>query len=219
MQDIFCDASEKLNEGFEYEKTYNKQQAKDCYNKAIELLNSALNLPCDNAKSVATTLNVQKNIELASNRLAKLERTCTKTKQPCIVQASFIYKSAFNEDSNIKGDPTLIKIITSEMISTNKIKFSDIAGQKAAKQALKEAVIWPSLTGDRSPPNGILLFGPPGNGKTLLAKALANESKYKFFNISASSLTSKWVGEGEKLVRTLFIVAKHYQPSIIFMGE
>lgn len=143
MQDIFCVASEKLNEGFEYEKNYNKQQAKNCYNKAIEMLQSALNLPSDSAKSVATTLNVQKNIELAKKRLAKLEQV--KARQPCIVQASCTFKTAFNEDSNIKGDPILIKIIMSEMISTSKIKLIDIAGQKAAKQALKEAVIWPSL--------------------------------------------------------------------------
>ncbi|KAJ2158470.1 putative 26S proteasome subunit yta6 [Coemansia sp. RSA 552] len=129
-------------------------------------------------------------------------------------------------DERLKNiDPRMIEMIESEILtSAQTLTWDDIAGLGQAKRAVHMAVIYPLLKpelfqGIRSPPKGLLLFGAPGTGKTLIAKCIASQAGATFFNISASSLTSKWIGEGEKMVRALFAVARVRQPTVIFIDE
>mmetsp|Transcript_84271 Transcript_84271/g.272759 ORF Transcript_84271/g.272759 Transcript_84271/m.272759 type:complete len:489 (-) Transcript_84271:284-1750(-) len=104
------------------------------------------------------------------------------------------------------------------------VRWDDVAGLKAAKDALQETVILPArfpqlFTGKREPWHGVLLYGPPGTGKSFLAKACATEADATFFSISSSDLVSKWMGESERLVRSLFEMARENRPAVIFIDE
>ena len=140
----------------------------------------------------------------------------------------FSEKAAEDEESDPRYkniDMKMVELIKNEIMDCGqRVEWDDIAGLEFAKETVKEIVVYPLLrpdifTGLRGPPKGLLLFGPPGTGKTLIGKCIAHEANCTFFSISASSLTSKWVGEGEKMVRALFAVAKVHQPSVVFIDE
>ncbi|MFQ6665425.1 hypothetical protein Gotur_032155 [Gossypium turneri] len=106
------------------------------------------------------------------------------------------------------------------------VSFDDIGALENVKDTLKELVMLPLQRPDlfckgqlTKPCKGILLFGPPGTGKTMLAKAVATEAGANFINISMSSITSKWFGEGEKYVKAVFSLASKIAPSVIFVDE
>ncbi|MBU4492979.1 MAG: CDC48 family AAA ATPase, partial [Nanoarchaeota archaeon] len=105
------------------------------------------------------------------------------------------------------------------------VKWTDIGGLEDVKQELKEAVEWPLKNPESfknlgvKPPKGILIYGAPGTGKTLLAKAVANESDANFILVKGPEMLSKWVGESEKAVRAVFKKARQTAPTIIFFDE
>ncbi len=111
------------------------------------------------------------------------------------------------------------------LIEVPNIRWSDIGGLEAQKQELIEAIEWPLKDSDSfkrmgiKPPKGILLFGPPGCGKTLLARAVATESQANFIGIKGPEVLSKWVGESEKAIREVFRKARIASPTIIFFDE
>lgn len=110
-------------------------------------------------------------------------------------------------------------------VEVDEVHWDEVGGLGQAKQELIEAVEWPlkypeafELLGIR-PPKGILLYGLPGTGKTLLAKALATESQVNFISVKGPELLSKWVGESERAVREMFRKARQAAPSLIFFDE
>jgi len=118
--------------------------------------------------------------------------------------------------------PTAMREVYIEVPTT---RWEDIGGLEAVKEDLKEAVEWPLNTPEIfvrlgiKPPKGILLFGPPGCGKTLLAKAVATESAANFITVKGPEVFSKWVGESEKAIREVFRKARMAAPAIIFFDE
>mmetsp|Transcript_30572 Transcript_30572/g.86453 ORF Transcript_30572/g.86453 Transcript_30572/m.86453 type:complete len:921 (+) Transcript_30572:1966-4728(+) len=133
-----------------------------------------------------------------------------------------------NSVQDVQTDNEFEKRLLGEVVPANEVgvSFDDIGALDAVKTTLREVVMLPlqrpelfargSLT---KPTRGVLLFGPPGTGKTMLAKAVATESGANFLNISMAMLASKWFGEGEKYVRALFTLAHKIAPSVIFIDE
>lgn len=119
-------------------------------------------------------------------------------------------------------DPSAMREV---LVEIPRVRWSDIGGLEDIKTKLREAVEMPlkdpeafARMGIR-PPRGVLLYGPPGSGKTLLAKAVATESEANFISIKGPEVMSKWVGESEKAVRVIFKKAKQVAPCIVFLDE
>ncbi|XP_030565012.1 ATPase family protein 2 homolog [Drosophila novamexicana] len=111
------------------------------------------------------------------------------------------------------------------LIESPNVRWSDIGGQAALRLTLQQAIEWPLLHADKfqrlgiKPPRGVLMFGPPGCSKTMIAKALATESQLNFLSIKGPELFSMWVGESERAVREVFRKARQVAPAIVFFDE
>jgi transitional endoplasmic reticulum ATPase len=125
-------------------------------------------------------------------------------------------------DAMKEVEPSAIREV---FVEVPDVKWDDVGGLENIKEELKEAVEWPLKYSDvfkkanTTPPKGILLYGVPGTGKTLLGKAIATESGVNFISVKGPSLISKYVGESEKAIREVFKIAKQASPTILFFDE
>ncbi len=216
VEKLFRIATEIAVEATKNDRRGNYKQAYQQYLQAAEIL----------YKCIQLTKNPQLR-EIYFERAKKYVNRCKQIKAAIDTPrqaSSHIPPIGRKEASRDEGGELAEAIADTIIIEKPSVKWNDVADLETAKRALREAIILPMLRPDifkgaRRPWKGILLFGPPGCGKTLLAKAVASEVNAHFFNVSAATLVSKWLGESEKLVRELFRVARNKQPAVIFIDE
>jgi SpoVK/Ycf46/Vps4 family AAA+-type ATPase len=169
-------------------------------------------------------------VETSNSKDAKLVLTSESLKHGLSMLQSMQSdnKSSKKSLKDVVTENEFEKRLLADVIPPNDIgvTFDDIGALENVKDTLKELVMLPLQRPElfckgqlTKPCKGILLFGPPGTGKTMLAKAVATEAGANFINISMSSITSKWFGEGEKFVKAVFSLASKIAPSVIFIDE
>jgi len=203
-----------------------KRQAINKYQRAAEILMQFMKYNKNPQMRMLCQKNIEEYIERAKvlkSHLGGVRPRRVRSERPSVSGAIGTDESETGAVSSEEQE--LIDMISGTIVTESpKVNWEDIAGLENVKQALREAIVLPIakpelFTGARRPWSGILLFGPPGCGKTLLAKAAATECSATFFSASSADLLSKWLGESEKLISSLFKVARLRAPSLIFMDE
>jgi vacuolar protein-sorting-associated protein 4 len=209
---LFDYASKMAQEAVKLDKIGQKKSASQKYLQAADVL----------VRLMKTTDN------------ANLKKICFEHAEKYVRRAKVLKGASYSdsidsEDSTLEPESEEEKELSkaiSDIVLKEKpnVRWTDVANLENAKQTLREAVIIPMLrpdlfTGARKPWKGLLLFGPPGCGKTFISKAVANEVDATFFLADAANLVSKWLGESEKMVKNLFKAARSSAPSIIFIDE
>jgi len=211
-------AAEKLEEmairyarkAVELDKQGKSEEAVSAYQRAVETLLKLVQIQLDYN---LTKIYIQR-VNIYKTRIKALQGFWFE----CSSDRGGFLRRDDNEEMDAKIDEMILKKQTN-------VRWDDVVGLEDAKKAVKESIIYPSLRPDLFPlgwPRGILLFGPPGCGKTLLAAAVATEIKATFISVDAASIMSKWLGEAERNVARLFYSARRSatkSPSIVFIDE
>ncbi|MFW9972400.1 MAG: AAA family ATPase [Candidatus Odinarchaeota archaeon] len=199
------------------------RQAMNKYYRASEILMQFMKYNKNPQMRRLCQNNIEEYVERAKILKSHLGGIKPRIAKPS--EAKDISKGDSESGAVSSEEQELIDTISGTIVTESpNVNWEDIAGLDNVKQALREAIVLPIakphlFTGARKPWSGILLFGPPGCGKTLLAKAAATECQATFFSASSADLLSKWLGESEKLISSLFKVARLKAPSLIFMDE
>jgi SpoVK/Ycf46/Vps4 family AAA+-type ATPase len=214
-QELEKNATNYALEAVRLDKHGSKGMAITMYQKAIESLLQLTQLYPEyglNKVYIQRAIAYQERIKALQGAVMHIE---TKPAETCNGEGS---------GKNTEGSKSSYE----ELIMTEKpnVKWEDVVGLEPAKKAVKEAIVYPVQRPDLFPlgwPRGILLFGPPGCGKTLIAAAVATEIDATFLSIDAASIMSKWLGEGEQNVAKLFGTVRKSalegKPSIVFIDE
>ena len=219
-------AKQEANQAITFENAGKFHQAINKYERAAEILIQFLRFN----KNPIMRQNVQKSAEdyISRAKILRLKVSGKSSGRGTVSRGtigSADDKSEGKEEGVSDEEQELLNMISGTIVTESpNVRWIEIAGLENCKQSLREAIVLPMIkpelfTGARKPWAGILLFGPHGCGKTLLAKAAATECNATFFSASSADLLSKWLGESEKLIGALFKVARLKAPSLIFMDE
>ena len=216
-QELEKSASQFATAAIKYDSQGARGMAVTHYQKAIDSLLKLMHLYPDSKLNKIYTERMKSyktRIEVLQANGIGIEPTVDPTASPQEQKASLAKNTQNNFDDMV-------------MREKPEVKWCDVVGVDDAKNALRESIVYPTKRGDLFPlgwPRGILLYGPPGCGKTILAAATANELDGYFINVDGSSMMSKWLGEAEKNVSRLFKMAHSYaeregKPVILFIDE